>query len=710
MNRIVLVLLLLLVRDSFSQSFFTTPARYLTPGWRGSAGTEFSRWDIFYSPYNGINYPDMDAPNGIGQLASEAGFTPPSNSSPGDPYAFWHLQNPTLSQNGTDTAFIIAPGASGNIYSFADATAYQIADATPYTLGSVVVQFQDDGQLMDLSSIKLAANGNEYAPTNFITEYKASGSSFGGFTNRSAAQWNLTGLNLTSYTITFKATDTSNSLQELLLDSTPTYAEAVPSARSWNVGGGNWNVGGNWSPASLPPTGGNINIANAGSLTIDGGTRTIGELKISAPGSFTIGASGGILKMNTGITATPASAATYTIGAPISMGSYNLINLNANTTLLVNQPISGATGMYVFGEGVMRLNANNSFTAGLSLDGPRLEIAGTNSYTGSTTVFAGALVAKGNAPSGSAGALGNATTPVTLGSGGDFSTPEAALLIEGAFTIARNVTLTAGADAKKLGGLNTGVGAVFSGNVIFNSTASGVQLEAQNATDKVTFTGAITGGTGAGTLTKTGLGRVILGGGTPKSYANPTTVSAGTLEIAAGTTVSGNVTVAAGATLSGEGTINGSLNVNADGLVLLSSGTFTVNGGVVNDGNIVITRGAVLFVANSSVFTNNGTLDLTTGSFTSPGGFVNNGIIIDSSVVRVKSIGRDTSVSPLVLRVALDSYTGHTYQLQRATSLATAASFANLGAPVTGQTGQIITFEDTNPPATSGFYRVMVDP
>ena len=56
-------------------------------------------------------------------------------------------------------------------------------------------------------------------------------------------------------------------------------------------------------------------------LTVDGGTRTVGELKLTAPGAFTIGASSGVLKINTGITAKPSTAATYVIDAPITMGT-----------------------------------------------------------------------------------------------------------------------------------------------------------------------------------------------------------------------------------------------------------------------------------------------------------------------------------------------------------------------------------------------------
>lgn len=49
----------------------------------------------------------------------------------------------------------------------------------------------------------------------------------------------------------------------------------------------------NWSGGTVVPVGGNIVIAGGTGLTVDGGVRKIGELKLSAPGAFTIGASGG---------------------------------------------------------------------------------------------------------------------------------------------------------------------------------------------------------------------------------------------------------------------------------------------------------------------------------------------------------------------------------------------------------------------------------
>ncbi len=559
-----------------AQSFFTTPAPiFRTPAWRGTAGTEFSHWDVLYSPYNGINFPDFAAPNGQGALASEVGAIPPANANPGDPYAFWDAANPTLKQVLEPGAFIIGPGMAGNIYSPGGTTGYELADATPFTAGTVVLQWQTDGTLIDFATLRLVTPGGaQIAPANFITEYKSSGSSFGGTTNRTAAQWNLTGLGVTNYTIKFTASGSSTSMQEMMLDAAPTYTEAVASARTWAAASGNWSAGANWSGGTVGPVGGNIVIASGSGLTINGGTREIGELKLNAPGAFAIGASGGgILKVNTGIT---ANAGSHTISAPYQIGSFNLNEIATGASVTLAGPVSGTSGFVKLGDGLLRLTANNSFAGTMTLDGGTLEISGTNAFTGTASVVSGRLILKGNAPGGSAGTLGNGSSTVRLGTGGTFDAEEAAVLVEGAFSVARAFSILNGDDPKKIGGQNTGAGAVFSGAVTLQSTAGALSLHAENANDLVTFTGAVSGGNNALTLTKTGAGRVVFSGAN-KAYLSDTIVSGGILEIAAGTAPTGTreVSVSTGAKLILRNSIGNltALNIGAGGIVELSATT-----------------------------------------------------------------------------------------------------------------------------------------
>jgi autotransporter-associated beta strand protein len=123
------------------------------------------------------------------------------------------------------------------------------------------------------------------------------------------------------------------------------------------------------------------------SLAVDGGVREIGELRLTAPGSFTVAAGGGTLKLNTGIVATPGSPASYQIEAPVTMGAYNVTHLDAQSTLTFQAPVGGSVGFYLSGTGRMRLLASNPFTGPVTVDVGTLEVAGAKSGAGATTVF-----------------------------------------------------------------------------------------------------------------------------------------------------------------------------------------------------------------------------------------------------------------------------------------------------------------------------------
>ena len=93
-----------------------------------------------------------------------------------------------------------------------------------------------------------------------------------------------------------------------------------------------------------------------------------------------------------------------------------------------------------------------------------------------------------------------------------------------------------------------------------------------------------------------------------------------------------------------------------------------------------------------------------TGAQTLPPGFINNGTVLDSSLVRTTSATRTGTT----LIVTIQSYTGHSYQLERTDALGgawTAISTAQPGA------GGVLTFTDSGG-ATGArrFYRVTVAP
>jgi hypothetical protein len=227
-----------------------------------SLGADRTSWDILYTPYGSPNYPDIRAPFGSKQTASMAGVTPPANASPSDPTAFWDSRNATITQAGQPGAFIIGAGTSGNIYSFSGPTAYRLDNVTAYDLGTVAFQFQTDGTLIDFASIRLqytdtSGNAVSLLPDELLREYRTSGSTFGGTTNRAAVQWDLTGLGIRTYQILYNAAGSSNSFQIATLATAATYGDIIPASRSWQ-GNGAWAEGANWKEGTSSNENGNV--------------------------------------------------------------------------------------------------------------------------------------------------------------------------------------------------------------------------------------------------------------------------------------------------------------------------------------------------------------------------------------------------------------------------------------------------------------------
>ncbi len=292
-------------------------------------------------------------------------------------------------------------------------------------------------------------------------------------------------------------------------------------------------------------------------------------------------------------------------------------------------------------------------------------------------------------------------------------------------------------------------------DVTFAATGSGSYTLAGSSTNTLTL--AATGSSitvasgitptvsaplaGTGALTKAGVGTLTLGGA--NTFTGGTNVNAGTLALSSTGTLgpSGAISVASGATLDftalgrggytvpsgstltdngtvtgtlvvsgtlqGTGTVTGVLSVSSGGLVTDASGTLTASGSVVNNGTIRFTGGAIFDASAATSFTNNGVLDFLTGNVKLPSNFMNgaNGTVLMSDLVKVKSVANSGSA----VTITIDSYGGHTYQLQRGAS-PSATSFANLGSAQNGSTGTTLTFTDSSPLAGQGFYRVTLTP
>lgn len=621
------------------QLFWTATPQYITPVNRLTSNTEYSHWEVFYDPYNDVNYPDIAAPNGIKQTATAAGFTA-TGSSPANPLAFWHVDNPGFKQTLNNGQFIIGAGiaGSGNIYSFGGASAYELTDTTPYASGSVNLQWQTDGTPINLSTLRLVYdNGTslvELAPTNLVTEYQAAASAFGfAPKERISAQWDLTGLNISSYKITFGSYGSSNSFQELVLDTAQTFVEVTPSARVWDGGGGNanWGTAANWAGDSMTSAGGNVTIGAGGVLTLDA-SRMVGDLKLTSASGLDINATGGAaLTVNTGITLSPAGAATYNVNAPVTLGGFNMISNPTGTTLSFNQPLSSpagvSTGIYKEGAGTMILAANNTFQGPLVVDGGLTVLRGSNALSGAN-IFAGVLrLEHAEAFSSSA--------PPTVGFG--YNAPEGTKLqMNGhSITVAGLVTDS------------TGVGLP----VVENGAATDATLTVNAGTG--TYAGTLRdGGAGRLSLVNTGASSLTLAG--RNSHTGSTSVTGGTLTIAADVNLgaapdsptAGHLVVSGG-TLAASNTVSSfALDANRGLAVGGAGGAATVSvtglhqvlsyGGVVSDngtgaGGLVKGGSGTLQLTGANTYTGGTTVSFGFVQFQNSGNFGTGGISVAAS-------------------------------------------------------------------------------
>ncbi|MEM6823042.1 MAG: autotransporter-associated beta strand repeat-containing protein, partial [Verrucomicrobiota bacterium] len=592
----------------FTPFFFTTLPEYNE--W------EYSHWDRFYTPddSNGTvaenrNYPEINAPAGyivrfvgsdtqgplgdveetspgsgvfeyVGPFNGEyewdeqsymdAAAAPynfpnpePTNSPLANPRTIYHPDNPTIRQL-TPGLVITGSGFGGNFYSPFVVASYVLDDSVDYDAGTVVFQFQTQGNITDYNSIKLRYDDNgtmvELSPDDRIIEREGFVSHFGfTFTTRVGVQWNVSGLGIRTYEIVWDAAGTSSSFQAATLHTADGYFQddGIPSQRTFTANNGTlWTDDLNWldvqSNQLQPASGANITIQGGSSIDLGGATRHTSLLGFDVTGNFSV--TNGTLQIGTGLEVADATSAQQVdINVPIQMLAHNDFSVGANATLVTNQPISGSTGVLKTGSGTMSLAGNNTFTGALYSAGGTINVSGTNTY-GQTGVFAvdktyilGSTVEL--EPSGVLGGPGVAVVLV----GPSSTTIDSRLVVKGQRTFDRPFEVLSGNNPKTLVFTNTGSGTTCPGILELENELDGGGfgitpeagtwgIETPLVTDQVTFSGAMSGGTqitgdpSPHEFRKTGLGTLIFSGD-DKSYEHMTSVEAGTLELQAGTDI-----------------------------------------------------------------------------------------------------------------------------------------------------------------------------
>jgi len=188
---------------------------FFAPAFRGSAGSEAGYWETFAVA--------VGAP---GNLPDKPGAT----------------TGAVLTQSDTN-AF---PTGSGNIYNLNGVSVFSVSDATPFALGTVVLQTRTLGAELEAASVTLhytnESGAQTLAPLPRVELNRGSQPGLGAIV-ASLWQWNLSGLGVSNYVLSFRAAGVSLSFDAMTLDTssqftplfTPPFSvnDTAPAIERW---------------------------------------------------------------------------------------------------------------------------------------------------------------------------------------------------------------------------------------------------------------------------------------------------------------------------------------------------------------------------------------------------------------------------------------------------------------------------------------------
>ncbi len=229
-------------------SLFDVPSASNVGEWdRFTSQTTYQEWNVFYQPYNVPNVVDADRVDTDGDPNSPPYTFEVTNANlyPGLPASFSNYSpsgkpvsdalvsvagtqagTSTVTQTATDTAFIIGSGSpsSGNIYSFAAATAFNVHvwnyDATDAVSTTIWLQVHTEGNVIDVNSVKLVSPVDGLtllSPEASELLYDGAAGGLGGAAQTRKFTWTVSG-NAAGYDIQFASAGSSLSLQNLAVD------------------------------------------------------------------------------------------------------------------------------------------------------------------------------------------------------------------------------------------------------------------------------------------------------------------------------------------------------------------------------------------------------------------------------------------------------------------------------------------------------------
>lgn len=162
---------------------------FVVPHFRGGTEAESGYWESFSIPFGAPgNSPDQSGSN----------------------------TGAVLTQTLSPAAIVTG---SGNIYNPAAPMAFTLADATPFTLGTVVLQVRTLGSELDYDGVRLTYDSGagplSLAPVALLELDRGT---ILGASVSALWQWDLRGLDITEYSLTFGTEGSSLSLDSVTLD------------------------------------------------------------------------------------------------------------------------------------------------------------------------------------------------------------------------------------------------------------------------------------------------------------------------------------------------------------------------------------------------------------------------------------------------------------------------------------------------------------
>jgi len=365
-------------------------------------------------------------------------------------------------------------------------------------------------------------------------------------------------------------------------------------------------------------------------------------------GTLGIGGTGALIKSGAGalVLSNTSSANTYSgittvNGGSLVVGAANLLSPNSAMTFN-NSTLNLSSNSQAFGSitlnnsalvannctltgsgGSLNINDSGNFTLGPVLAGTigvnitgtgETTIANNNPRAGVTTIYSGSIRVQNGAGLGPGGFNGNNT----------LIQPGGRLILDGSFTIPESIQMN-GTGPDGAGALMVTNGSVVENGspcqistptTMYISAGSSMEFEGQAGGNAATLYG------GVGTLTKSGLGDLLVGGLPANACTvTPVVVAQGRF-IATNCNTTGFITVNNGATLAGNGPFNGGINILEGGNLTPNLygtiETLTSSAGLTNAGAMTLQLLKTATTTNadqiscSGYFTNSGTLTVIT--------------------------------------------------------------------------------------------------